>query len=52
MTRRRLIEATERIETLDYGNDALARIVSVLATEKAQVRDRLHSLIRDRPPSA
>lgn len=40
-TRRRLAEANERITTLEHDNDALARIVNVLATENAQFRGQL-----------
>jgi septal ring factor EnvC (AmiA/AmiB activator) len=40
-TRRRLAEANEHITNLENDNDALARIVNVLATENEQFRDQL-----------
>jgi hypothetical protein len=40
-TRHRLAEASERIRNLENDNDALARIVNVLATENEQFRDQL-----------
>ncbi|MCO8273824.1 hypothetical protein M1L60_24810 [Actinoplanes sp. TRM 88003] len=42
-TRRQLAEANERIKTLENDNDALARIVNVLAAENALFRDQLQS---------
>jgi archaellum component FlaC len=40
-TRHRLAEANEHIRNLENDNDALARIVNVLATENEQFRDQL-----------
>jgi hypothetical protein len=41
MTTRRLAEANEHIRNLENDNDALARIVNVLATENQHFRDQL-----------